>query len=63
MIGKVDFFWEEEALLHADTKVRNPFDFFTFLTIADSKLRYPNTVDKSLGIFHDVVKNQVQKDK
>lgn len=56
MVSKVDFFRQEEALLHTDTEVSDPLDLLAFLAIADSELREPYTVDKPLSIFHDVVK-------
>ena len=63
MIREVDFFREEETLLHADAEIGDPFDFLALISITDSELRYPYTVEVFLAIFYDIIEDYVQEDK
>lgn len=61
VIAKIYFFWEEETFFHTYTKICDSFHFLSLLLVTDSELRHPNTVDVSLDIFNDVVKNEIEE--
>jgi len=63
MICEVYLFRQEEALLHADAEISYSFNFLSFLSVANGKLRKPNTVDILFIIFHDIVEYDIQKNK
>ena len=59
VVGEVDFFWEEEAFLHADAEVSDSFDFLALFSIADGELGNPHAIDKFFVIFDDVIEDYV----
>jgi hypothetical protein len=63
MICEVYFFREEETLLHADAEIGDPFHFLSLISITNSELRYPDTVEVFFAIFYDIIEDYVQEDK
>ena len=59
VVRKVDFFGNEETFFHTDTKISDSFDLFTLLSITNSELRHPNTVDIFLTIFYNVIEDNI----
>ena len=63
MISEVNFFTDEKAFLHADAEIGDSFDLFSFGSIADCELRYPDAIDIFLLIFDNVVEDNIEEDK
>lgn len=63
VICEIYLFRKEETLFHADAEISDSFNFFSLVTIADSELGYPNTIEILLTILYNIIEDNIKKNK